>query len=585
VSELPLNVHRARIPAQHAALVFGCAVAVHLVAIAAPFTAWDDPLYVTENARVLDASLRGLVSLWSPRWALDAAAIEYFPLRDSLYWALHAAFGLEPAPYHALGFALHGLDAVLVSVLAAHLSARRDVALAAGMLFAVLPVHVESVVWIAGLKDPLFTLFFLLGSIAYLRFRDENGPRAPVALLAAVVLGFLSKALVVALPAVLFVVDRAASPARPRKATFVALAPASLVVVPFMALVVAIARANDVVSQYPGGSTWTGFLTSCWSVAVYLAKAFVPTELCTRYIVEPVLGLADPRAWMGFASLVIPTVLALWRWRRGDRIHLVAWCWYVITLLPVLNIVPKRVEVADRYQYAPSILLSLWLAVILFRVAVRLRVDARAVVAPVLTVYAAVTVQQANVWNDEVALWQQVVDQPTARAHSFAWNMYGNALERAGQRDEAKAAYAVGAAAPDGMRALPLAALARLALLDGNIDEALARSEESIRGEVPDGRIWSVRADALRRSGERKAAAQASARAAQASRTAVSWWNAAVDAVAVDDAAAGARFLAAALERDPRLCVRGRAFTQAQTDVAQRLLWPVVAATCHEGDG
>ena len=179
------------------------------------FVRYDDPVYVTENPVVQ----RGLTAE-GLKWAVwhGADAAYWTPLA----WVSHMIdvqlFGLNPAGHHLHSVLLHAADSVLLFFVLKSMTGRRWPSALAAALFAIHPLHVESVAWVAERKDLVSTLFFLLCLAAYTRYARRGGIGLYLLVLLLFGLGLMSKPMLVTVPGVLLVLDfwplrRIASPA------------------------------------------------------------------------------------------------------------------------------------------------------------------------------------------------------------------------------------------------------------------------------------------------------------------------------------------------------------------------------------
>ncbi|MFZ5477946.1 MAG: tetratricopeptide repeat protein [Myxococcota bacterium] len=453
--------------------LFLLVVAMNANALGGELLTWDDALYVTENRRVQISSLSQLARVWSPEDALAGRFVEFFPLRDTLYALLYYGFGLATWPYHLLQIGLHGLACVGV----AHLLARwigPAGGLVGALLFAVHPVHVESVAWIAALKDPLSTLFVLGSLLAWGRWRDRGSALAWLAALACMAGALLVKSFGVLVPAMLVLTDWAFERRRLD-------ARAVLDKVPFVALaVVALAgflrvgAANAVMDlPPPGGTAWTGFLTMTSVYATYLGKLFVPHPLSARYVVHPILTATDPRFVVATVAIGLvwgASVAAL----RHTRVPLFANAWVLACLLLVLRIVQIPIEMADRYLYLPSIgfcAFAGWAAVGAWSAWPGRRPALAAAGIAVACAFVAVSVSRNLVWRTDETLWMDVAEK--SPEFTTAWSSLGSYYVRHGRTAEADAALRRALDLdPDNVTALVnLGALRRS---EGRLDEALA---------------------------------------------------------------------------------------------------------------
>src|SRR5262245_12724790 len=148
-------------PSVQRAVVAFAALVAFTTSLSVPFISWDDTIYVTASARTQTPGLKGLLQVWDSSSAWRGETIEFFPLRDFAYWTTWQLFGAQPLVFHLLSMLVHALVAVLVLELFATLGFSRQLAFWGALLFAVHPVHVESVTWVSGLKDPMCSAFII----------------------------------------------------------------------------------------------------------------------------------------------------------------------------------------------------------------------------------------------------------------------------------------------------------------------------------------------------------------------------------------------------------------------------------------
>jgi len=148
-------------------LILPATLAVYWPVLDAGFV-WDDDDYVTENLALRD--LGGLYRVWT--WA--GATPQYYPMVFSTFWVEYHLWGLNPLGYHLVNVLLHALNAFLLWLLLRRLGVVG--ALPASVIFALHPVHVESVAWITERKNVLSGLFYLLAALSYLSFVRRREP-------------------------------------------------------------------------------------------------------------------------------------------------------------------------------------------------------------------------------------------------------------------------------------------------------------------------------------------------------------------------------------------------------------------------
>ncbi len=439
------------------------------------FTNWDDDQYVTANLGIRDLSRAGLASLLT-----GFTAANWHPLTMLTYALEYRRFGLDPRGYHAVNLSLHLLNTLLVFWVVQFLGAGTAASLAAALLFGVHPLHVESVAWVAELKDVLSACFFLLALIAWLRYRSSGRPPVFYALaLAGTLLSLLAKPMGVSLPLVFLLADWRQAGRLERRDW--------LEQVPF-ALLAAASAGLTLVAQKSGKALLEeNYLAFSQNLAVaargvffYLGKFLLPIHLSAFYP-YPFDGGADlPPAfilWVPAAAFLLTLFLLM---ARRSRTILFGGGFFLVVLLPVLQLVPVgSTMAADRYAYLPSLGLCYLAGVgcsrwtLCFRRPGWRRLPAAVLIAASL-VLAALTWQRTRVWMDGVTLWSDVL---ATHPRSFrALNSRGDAYLAKGDLDRAVADYqrALKGKPDHPGNALAHARLGNLFLRQGRSREAVA---------------------------------------------------------------------------------------------------------------
>ncbi len=323
----------------------------------------DDSLQITNNPLLRDSRhfWTALTSdIWAFRGSAGQVSSHYWRPALVLFWMAESrAFGLQPAGWHAVNILLHVAVLVAVYALMRRLSLARPLAAAVVLIFAVHPVHVESVTWVSGSSDMLLALT-IIGSLWFLlRSVSERGWVCWAGAIVCYAGAVMSKETAVVFPALaLLVAWLAASPElgwRSRAAR------AGAVAVPFAAVAAAYLAARVAVLGtvgVGGGNVSLGsvILTAPSIVAFYLRQSFFPVWIGPAYPLRQVT-LSNLGA-MNFAVPVLVVALAavaFWWLARRDRVRQIGGAIWLLFLLPALNIGAFQGErlAHDRYLYLP----------------------------------------------------------------------------------------------------------------------------------------------------------------------------------------------------------------------------------------
>lgn len=399
------------------------------------FVSWDDPYYVTENPHVL----AGLT--WpGVAWAFASTqGANWHPITWLSHMLDAQLFGPNPAMHHAVGLLLHMLNTILLFLALVRMTGAPGRSAFVAALFAVHPLHVESVAWASERKDVLSTSFWMLTMLAYARYAERPGRGRYLVLLVAFALGLMSKAMLVTLPFVLLLVDywplerskRTAWHSLVREKLPLIIMAAALSIVTFMAQ-----RHAGAVQQLSGVPAGLRVANALISYVRYLGKAIWPSDLAALY---PFPETIEPWQVAGAVSLLAAVTYVAIALRSSRPYVTVGWFWYVGTLVPVIGFVQVGYQaMADRYTYIPLIgifMIAAWGIAELAESWPNRRAALGSLGAAAVIACVVLTRAQVDVWRTGVTLWEHAV---AATRHNFIGQTnLGYELAKEGRLDEA----------------------------------------------------------------------------------------------------------------------------------------------------
>jgi tetratricopeptide (TPR) repeat protein len=433
------------------------------------FVNYDDPDYVTANVYV-----RAGITADGVAWAFrHSFAGNWFPLT----WLSHMLdvelFGLDSGLHHLTSFSIHAGSTLLLFAFLRRTTKSRWPSAMVAALFALHPLHVESVAWIAERKDVLSALFWMLTLCAYAGYAARPGAARYGLTLAAFGFGLMAKPMLVTLPLVLLVLDYWPLARGVRL----------LEKLPFLALSAAVSVVTYVVHREAGATASLDIFplavrleNALVSYAVYALKMFWPSNLAVFYpYSQQSLAVPAALAALGLAAITFVAIRMAAR-----RPYLIAgWAWYLVTLGPVIGLVQVGAQArADRYTYIPMIGLSIalvWGAAEVLQRWPRVR----AVLAwSVCAACGVLSWTQAGYWQDGVSLFRRAVDVTTDN-YVARFNLAA-ALDGRGESVEAASQLA------EAVRIQPNSAPARAELgqllaKQGRLQEALPQLRAAVR--------------------------------------------------------------------------------------------------------
>jgi len=458
---------------------------------------WDDPRLVRANPYVQSG-----LSRESVRWAFAAELLRPSHYSDYRLPLTHLAhlldvelFGPGPAGPHVVNVLIHGLNAALLFLFLHATTGHLGPSTFVAALYAVHPVHVESVAWISERKDVLAGFFWMSGLLCYAAWQQRRSRLGRAGVWAAFVLGQMCKPIFLVFPFVLLLLDVwplkrldiAARPGAPKEACLQRLVLEKL---PLLLLAAAMA----VMTLRAAGSAVAGLeqmplrgrlANAAGAYIAYLRRLFLPLGLSPFY---PPAAVPPGRALLSAAALLVGSIWIGRRMRRAPYLP-VGWCWFLGVLLPVVGLVQVGPQqTADRFLYLPAIGIYVAVAWAGRDLGQRLPARCRTILlagcaSATVLVFLAVTHQYLPHWENATVFWQRSL-AASGRNNGIAHNNLADALLHQGSPREAL---------PHARQAVALLAdrdfahlqLARVLRDTGRTGERIAALEHAVR-QLPD---------------------------------------------------------------------------------------------------
>jgi len=409
------------------------------------FINFDDPEYVYANPYVQ----KGL-SLASISWAFTAThAANWHPVTWLAHMLVVQLFALNPAAHHLVNVLLHAANTVLLLHLLRSLTGTFWRSAVVAALFALHPLHVESVAWIAELKDVLSTLFGLLTIYFYLWFVKQPDRRRYALVLVCFILGLMAKPMLVTLPVLLLLLDYwPLGRLGTIKGDLLMADKRSLWLlfrekIPLFTIATASCLITIYAQQHGGAihSLADSPLTSRTGNALlaylgYLGKTLWPWDLAILYPFLTEIPLAKTVA-AGIMLAAITLLVILFRKRHPYLF--VGWFWYICSLVPVIGIVRVGQQaMADRYTYLP--LIGIFIALVFGAVELTSQWEYRraillSVTVVILSLSAFISWRQLSYWRNNETLYAHTL--AVTSDNYLIHNNIGFALDAEGKLDEA----------------------------------------------------------------------------------------------------------------------------------------------------
>ncbi len=400
------------------------------------FLGYDDSVYVTNNPNVQSG-----LSWQNVKWAFTTGrASNWHPLT----WLSHMLdcqlFGQRADAHHIINVLFHIANTLLLFIVFNRMTKHFWPSVFVAAVFALHPLHVDSVAWVAERKDVLSTLFWLLTMLAYARYVERPSTVRFLVTLLFFALGLLAKPMLVTLPFVLLLLDywplnRLSSKFSILNSLFEKL--------PFFVLSAASSVITFIVQQKGGAMSIipikARIANAMCSYLAYIGKMFWPARLAVFYPYPPPSFLFAARTVIYAIILILVTALLLYYGRQYKYLA-VGWLWYLGTLVPVIGIVQVGAQaMANRYMYIPMLGLLIivgWAVKDLVGNRLGLRVVTAVLAVAALSAAVIVTRTQVQHWRNGLTLYEYTLK--VTENNELAEYNYASALFNEGRISEAE---------------------------------------------------------------------------------------------------------------------------------------------------
>ena len=418
------------------AVIMAAVFVVYLPALKASLTNWDDGGYLQDNPFLQTLSWTNIKGIFTTYYMGN-----YHPLTMISLALDYQAGKFDPFPFHLTNLVLHLFNTILVFFAGRTLTGKINVAAMAALLFGVHPLHVESVAWVSERKDVLYTAFFLLAMLCYLRFLNSRHWVWYALTIIVFILSCLSKGQAVSFALTLVMIDlfRGRKILTPRVVAEK---------IPFLLLAMIFGYVAIRAQQETSATLMASFPLSqrvafaSYGLIMYLFKLVAPVSLSAYYPYPAVNAGSGIPLLYWFCILPASGVFILWwyAWKRS-KILFFSLGFFLLNILFLLQLLPVgNAMMADRYVYIPSIGYCLLFGWLLFSDHFPRHKTFAFIIAAVYLVFSGfLTFERNHVWQNSMVLWTDVLDK---NPHvPLAWFNRGNLHASSGDQQKAIADY------------------------------------------------------------------------------------------------------------------------------------------------
>ena len=452
------------------------------------FVNYDDDLYIMDNPHVQDG-----LTVESIAWAFTTTqAGNWHPLTWLSHMLDNQIYGLNPGRHHLTNLMFHIANTLLLFFLFKKMTGQLWPSAFIAALFALHPLHVESVAWISERKDVLSTFFWMLTMWRYICFVRQGAIYNYMLVLLCYTLGLMAKPMLVSLPFVLLLTDYyplnrlQLSNGRTTSQNWTMVSGLVLEKIPLFVLAI-IASVITFFVQKHGGAVASldmmplqyRVMNALISYVSYILKMIYPFNLAVFY------PQAETLAWwkvIGACLLILTISFLAIKTIKKSPFFIVGWLWYLVTLVPVIGLIQVGSQsMADRYTYVPFI--GLFLIITWGSSQIINRMDHAKIILPLLAAVTLLTLMtvtfiQVGYWKNSITLFEHAL--AVSNDNWLIHNNLASTLQEKGRIDEAIEHY------QEAVRIKPKYARAHSNLgsvlhEQGQIDEAIKHYQEALR--------------------------------------------------------------------------------------------------------
>jgi protein O-mannosyl-transferase len=417
-------------------------ILIYFRTFAYDFVAYDDDYFVYLNP-VIQAGLKAS----GVAWAFGLRLGNWHPLTWISYLIDRQLFGMHAGGFHAVNVLLHAASSVVLFVALFRMTGRTWRCAIVAAVFALHPLHVESVAWVSERKDVLSTLLEMIGLLLYVRYVDRPTTRRLLQLCTAFACAVMAKPMVITFPVILLLLDiwplqRIAWPPRWPEARRLVIEKIPLLLISLIASVLTVIaqKAYGTVASLQSIPLSTRLANAVTGYAVYLKQSVWPSNLAVLY---PTAPPAPGAATVAMIVLLILTAAVVIFGRRLPYL-VTGWLWYLVMLAPVIGLVQVGAQSrADRYMYVPLVGVTfavVWLIGDWIAGHAAWQKAAAVVAAAIIVALGVGAWRQIGYWKDSLTLFEHTL--AVTQNNFIMTNNLGVVLARAGDDRAAMVQYA-----------------------------------------------------------------------------------------------------------------------------------------------